>query len=85
MSNDAGLAALYAELSAYPCADAVPEVELPSPGDVVIPLRLRHEGRELSFLSTIATFGTPLDITAAELVIESFYPADELTAQVLRA
>jgi len=34
--------------------------------------------------STIATFGTPLDITVAELAIESFFPADAGTAAVLR-
>jgi MmyB-like transcription regulator ligand binding domain len=60
---------------------SVPEVEVPAPGDVVIPLRL-HGG--LSLLSTVATFGTPLDVTVAELAIESFYPADEATAAALR-
>ncbi|HVA90200.1 MAG TPA: hypothetical protein VNL71_10185 [Chloroflexota bacterium] len=33
----------------------------------------------------IATFGTPLDITDAELVIESFFPADPETAAILSA
>jgi MmyB-like transcription regulator ligand binding domain len=41
--------------------------------------------RELAFFGTIATFGTPLDGTLAELSIESFYPADEATAAALRA
>ena len=40
---------------------------------------------ELSFMSTITTFGTPLDITVSELSIEAFFPADDHTAQVLRA
>ena len=31
----------------------------------------------------VATFGTALDVTAAELVIEAFYPADPATAQAL--
>jgi hypothetical protein len=31
----------------------------------------------------VATFGTPLDITVAELVIESFFPADPNTAAML--
>ncbi|WP_408638997.1 hypothetical protein [Nocardiopsis suaedae] len=43
------------------------------------------DGGELSFISTAATFGTPLDVTVAELVIESFYPADEETARALGA
>jgi MmyB-like transcription regulator ligand binding domain len=33
----------------------------------------------------VATFGTPLDVTVAELVIESFFPADPETGAVLRA
>jgi transcriptional regulator with XRE-family HTH domain len=52
---------------------------------VFVPLRIRHEGRELSFFSTVTAFGTPLDITVAELAIEAFYPADEATAAALGA
>jgi transcriptional regulator with XRE-family HTH domain len=81
---DAGLADLHEELRGYPCDQPEPEVELPGPGDVAVPLRVRHAGRELAFLSTVATFGTPLDITVAELAIESFFPADQQTAQDLR-
>ena len=39
-------------------------------------------GRELAFISTLATFGTAVDITSRELSIESFFPADERTAEV---
>lgn len=85
VTADEELADLYEELRALPCADPVPDAEVPGPGEVAVPLRLRHGGRELSFLSTVATFGTPLDITVAELAIESFYPADPATAEALRA
>jgi hypothetical protein len=34
--------------------------------------------------STLATFGTALDITLEELSIESFFPADERTESYLR-
>lgn len=85
LSADRDLAELYDELSGYPCDQPVPEVELPGPGDVVVPLRLRHDGGELAFFSMVATFGTPLDVTVAELVIESFFPADPRTADVLRS
>ena len=85
LTADPELAALYRELRAYPCDQAEPEIELPGPGDVVVPLRIRHGDRELAFFSTVATFGTPLDITVAELAIESFFPADPDTASVLRA
>jgi hypothetical protein len=43
------------------------------------------EGGELSFFSTVATFGTALDITLAELAIECFFPADPQTEAALRA
>src|SRR5262249_52665265 len=82
---DPALAALYEELRGYPGGPAEPEAELPGVGDVVVPLRVRVDGRELSFFSTVATFGTPLDVTVAELAIQSFYPADAETAALLRA
>ena len=41
-------------------------------------------GQLLTFLSTVTTFGTALDLTAAELSIEAFLPADEATAAALR-
>ncbi|MGV9298186.1 helix-turn-helix domain-containing protein [Amycolatopsis sp. NPDC003676] len=81
---DAGLAELLEELRGYPCDDEVPEVEVPGPGDIFVPLRYRQGDLELTFFSTVATFGTPLDVTVAELVIESFYPADPATAAFLR-
>lgn len=85
LSADRDLAELYDELRGFPCDQPVPEVELPGPGDVVVPLRLRHGDRELAFFSTVATFGTPLDVTVSELAIESFFPADPGTAEVLRS
>jgi hypothetical protein len=38
----------------------------------------------LSFISTITVFGTPNDITLSELALETFFPADDATAQALR-
>jgi transcriptional regulator with XRE-family HTH domain len=84
LTADPQLEALHEELRAYPCDQPEPVVEMPGPGDIMVPLRLRHDGGELAFFSTIATFGTPLDITIAELAIESFFPADQTTAEVLR-
>jgi hypothetical protein len=52
---------------------------------VVVPLWLRLGADELALLSTTTTFGTPRDVTVAELAIESFFPADAHTAAVLRA
>jgi transcriptional regulator with XRE-family HTH domain len=84
-SGDARLVALAEELAGYPCDQPEPEVELPGPGEIVVPLRIRRDGGELSFLSTVATFGAALEVTTAELSIESFYPADDHTSAALRA
>ena len=83
LTADPDLTALYDELRAYPCDQLEPEVELP--GKVVVPLRIRYGERELALFSTVTAFGTPLDITVAELAIESFFPADSDTGAVLRA
>ncbi len=78
-SGDPGLAELHDELAAYPGGRGTP----PAPADVVVPLRYRAQGRELSFLSVTAMVGTPMDVTVSELAIESFYPADAPAAAAL--
>jgi hypothetical protein len=83
-TRDPRLAELHAELSAYPGGVA----ERPEPTDVAVPLRLGygdHGDRELAFFSMTAVVGAPLDITVAEVAIESFYPADAETAEALQA
>ena len=49
--------------------------------EIVAALRLRTPAGELSFFSTVATFGTAVEITTSELAIESFFPADAATAR----
>jgi transcriptional regulator with XRE-family HTH domain len=81
---DPALVALHDELVELPCADPEPPEGPPPAGAVVVPLRFRHPAGELSFLSTVTTFGTPLDVTVSELAIEAFFPADSATGKVLR-
>jgi transcriptional regulator with XRE-family HTH domain len=85
LTGDPGLAALHEELRGYPCGQPEPDVELPGPGDVLVPLHLRHDDQDLAFFGITAVFGTPLDITIAEIAIESFFPADQPTAAFLRS
>ena len=74
------LAELLAELRGYP-GGAEPAT---GAEDVVVPLRYTARGHDLAFLSTTSIFGTPHDVTVAELAVESFFPADQPTAQALR-
>jgi transcriptional regulator with XRE-family HTH domain len=85
LTADPGLRDLYAELAAYP-GGGDPAGDRTSGTDLVVPLRLRTADRTatLTFVSTVTTFGTPLDVTVSELVIEAFYPADAATADLLR-
>lgn len=79
---DTGLQALLDELGAYPAPDGAGSfAEL---GGVVVPMRMASPVGELSFFSTTTVFGTPMDVTLSELAIESFFPADEATAERLR-
>jgi transcriptional regulator with XRE-family HTH domain len=81
-SGDAALSALHDELSSYPSGEPGSAVE-PAFADIAIPLRLRHDGRELAFISTRTTFGTATDVTVAELSIEALFPTDQGTAEVM--
>ncbi|MFI6725740.1 helix-turn-helix transcriptional regulator [Streptomyces sp. R-74717] len=56
-----------------------------SPLPFALPLHIEHGGQVLSFVSSIATFNTPMDVTVAELAIETFLPADRATADHLRS
>jgi transcriptional regulator with XRE-family HTH domain len=47
-------------------------------------LVLERDGLRLSLFTTIATFGTPHDVTLQELRLETFFAADEATDQALR-
>jgi transcriptional regulator with XRE-family HTH domain len=79
---DPDLIKLYHELKAYP----IPARSAPLPADnVAIPFKLRFGGETLSFMSATMIFGTPVDITLAELALETFFPADEFTAKRMRA
>lgn len=81
---DPRLAALYDELLG-PAAGDGEDAEaagrsIAAESDVVLPMILRLDGREVRMFSTITTFGTPMDITLDEVAIELYYPADAESA-----
>src|SRR5688572_18150401 len=83
-SADFVLAGLLEELRTYPGGTAARD-SAEAFGGVAVPLVLRTDRGEMSFLSTTTMFGTPIDITLAELAIEAFLPADARTAALLGA
>ncbi|MCC0095004.1 helix-turn-helix transcriptional regulator [Streptomyces flavotricini] len=88
LSRSAPLRALYEEVSGYPVtgrpgeAGAGAEEAVPH---IALPLLIEHDGHLLSFVSSIATFNTPTDVTVAELAVETLLPADAATAKYLRS
>jgi transcriptional regulator with XRE-family HTH domain len=79
---DPELLKLYQELKAY----SVPARSAPLPADsVAIPFKMKFGEGILSFMSTTMIFGTPVDVTLSELALETFFPADDLTAERMRA
>lgn len=71
------------ELAQYQDADTLWAVEdaalVP-----VLPLEISKEGARVSLFTVIATFGTAQDVTADELRIETFFPADAETEKLFR-
>ena len=83
-SGDAGLIDLLNELQALP---PPPNAQPAAPSEispVVIPFQYQTPMGVMSFISTITVFGTPVDITLSELALETFFPADARTAELLR-
>jgi transcriptional regulator with XRE-family HTH domain len=76
-----GLQALLRDVSAYP---GIPPhwrgAGWTAPPMPILPLEFAVHGQSLKLFSMISTFGTALDITAEELRVETFFPADDATA-----
>jgi transcriptional regulator with XRE-family HTH domain len=77
--------ALLTRLSALaeqtPPAEALPPEEAALP---VLPIHFRRGDTSLRLFTTIATLGTPRDITLEEIRIEFFFPMDEATETTCR-
>ncbi len=83
--GSAETADLLARLLAYP--DVPKPAEIPrieEPQEPILAMEFLKDATRLKLFTTIATLGTPQDVTAQEIRIESFFPSDEATARVLR-
>jgi hypothetical protein len=81
--GDPTLIALEDELRAYVAGVDLHEDE----GDhgLAVTMELERGDQVLRFVNLIATFGSAVDATTSELMIETFLPADDATEEVLRA
>jgi transcriptional regulator with XRE-family HTH domain len=84
-TGDSVLAALLEELRAYPVPEGAGDTHLD--GEllgVAMPFKFQTQFGVLNFISTTTVFGTPIDVTLQELALETFFPADAMTGEVLR-
>src|SRR5262245_53283793 len=83
-TRDPELEALYRELAAYPgVTTEFDPADPPDPNDVLLMQEFSVDDRQLALFCMLTTFGTPRDLTLAELTIVAFYPADAETAEAL--
>lgn len=82
---DPVLADLLEELRGYPLPPGAADVHLDGEHlGVLMPFQYRTAHGVLSFISTTTIFGTPVDVTLQELMLETFFPADAFTAAALQ-
>jgi transcriptional regulator with XRE-family HTH domain len=88
LTGDPALRALDEEVRGYPGvanAAKAPSARSDNAASLLIPFVLDvGGGQRLSMFTTLTTFGTPLDVTLAELAVELFYPADAESDGLLR-
>jgi transcriptional regulator with XRE-family HTH domain len=79
-------AALLERLLSYKDVQSVMSATVPSPPEwPVVAMHFRKGQTKLGLFTTIATLGTPQDITLQELRIESFFPIDDETRAVFQS
>lgn len=76
--NDAGRGALLDEVLKYPGVSEI-TAQAPVGGGPVAMVHLKKNEHEARLFSMLTTIGTPLDVTAQDLTLESFFPADDAT------
>ena len=77
---------LLERLLAFPGVATLSELTTPEGSQSpVLPIHFRRDGTSLQLFTTVATLGTPRDVTLEEIRIEFFFPMDEPTAQSFRS
>ena len=77
-------AALLERLLSYDGVQQLLKAPAAPVADPVLAMSFRKDNVSLALFTTIATLGTPQDITVQELRIESFFPMHDDTAAIFR-
>lgn len=79
---DEALETLLEELRTYQIPRVAREYSGAGDASIVVPLRIETAFGRLALISTTTVFGTPRDVTLAEIALETFFPADRATAEI---
>src|SRR5882672_11526805 len=83
---DPAIQRLHAEIAAYPVPpNSEPLAGFEATQHLATPLRIATRLGTVSFLNTVTVFGTPNDVTLAELALEMLFPADARTIEIARS
>jgi len=85
LTADAELENLMEEAKRYYRPAAFPSTDHDASGVVAVPLHIMTRLGKLSFLSTVTVFGTPIEVALSEIALEMLFPADQRTADLVRA
>jgi hypothetical protein len=83
-SGDSFIKFLLTEVADYPVPTGAEDSDAFREADcLVTPLMISTRFGVLSFLNTVTVFGTPNDVTLAELALELLFPASEETIAIV--
>lgn len=85
LTADPGLESLMEEAQSYSAPSAPPPTDPHFSGVIAVPLEIMTRLGKLSFLSTVTVFGTPVEVVLSEMALEMLFPANEATAELVRA
>jgi transcriptional regulator with XRE-family HTH domain len=86
ITGDKALAALLEEVAGYPAPERQHDSTSQDGRTDILTPRIRllaPDGRELTLVATVATFGTTVEVTTSELSIELTFPADAASEEAL--
>lgn len=86
LQGNAELNAMLDEIATWPgIPDSWTRLDIQHAAPPIIPMSITQGGLTIKLFSLISTFGTAHDVTAEELRVECFFPADERSKQLITA
>ena len=82
---DPVIKALLTEVAGYPVPPGSEPIDsFGAAQRLATPMHLSTRFSIISFLNTLTVFGTPNDVTLAELALEMLFPADDQTIEIVK-